>query len=113
MHKLIFICLFTFVSAVSWAQSDVRIPNIFTPNGDEVNDIFTIRADEYAHLTCTIYNRYGSVVYKYFGINGTWDGYTHAGVKVSPGSYFVLVELYKDNATDITETIQVNLTVQY
>jgi gliding motility-associated-like protein len=113
MQKLILILLFSLGTSFSWGQSDVRIPNVFTPNNDAVNDVFKIRADDYVNLTCTIYNRYGSIVYKYFGINGTWDGYTHAGVKVSAGSYFVIVELYKEDPLILTETIQSNLTVQY
>lgn len=93
------------------AQSEISIPNIFTPNEDGVNDVFHIRAEGYQTLECTIVNRYGHPVYKYFGVNGSWDGYTHAGVKVSAGTYFVFLDLIDSNGN--TETKQGTVHVHY
>jgi len=108
--KIIFAVLML-TSVQSFGQEDVQIPNIITPNGDSVNDIFSIRTSNFEQLTCTIFNRHGSPVFRYFGLNGTWDGYTHAGVKVSPGTYFVFVEL--TNSEGVVETRQGTLFVQY
>lgn len=91
-------------------QNVVDIPNIFTPNGDGVNDIFRINASAYEEMTVTIYNRHGEQVYRYYGLNGSWDGFTHAGVKVSPGVYYVFVEV---SAGGTVETDQETLQVQY
>jgi len=110
LYKLIFI-VSLFLSVSGFAQDDVRIPNIFTPDQDGINDVFSIRTNGYENLSCTIFNRYGSTVYRYFGLNGTWDGYTHAGVKVTPGTYFVFVELTDENGTITTS--QGTLQVQY
>ncbi len=105
------VCFLFLATSYSYAQDDVLIPNIITPNDDNLNDVFSIRASGYATLTCTILNRYGQPIYRYFGLNGTWDGYTHAGVKVSAGTYFVYVELTKNDGTN--ETRQGTLQVQY
>lgn len=103
---------FLFLVAVgSYAQNDIVIPNIITPNNDNINDSFSIRAVGYKGLSCTIFNRYGETVYRYYGLNGTWDGYTHAGVKVSAGTYFVFVEFLAEDGT--VETRQSTLQVQY
>lgn len=108
--RLIF-TLLLFVSTATYSQDDVRIPNIMTPNGDNINDLFSIRSQGFVGLTCTIINRYGEPVYRYYGLNGTWDGFTHAGVKVSPGTYFVFVEFELESGEIVTK--QGTLLVQY
>jgi gliding motility-associated-like protein len=99
------------MSVNAYTQSEIKIPNIFTPNGDGVNDIFQIRAEGYQQLECTILNRYGHPVYKYFGVNGSWDGYTHAGVKVSAGTYYVYLSLV--NTSGEVENRQGTVQVQF
>jgi gliding motility-associated-like protein len=112
MNRLgIILFLLLLCSPKIWAQDDVIIPNIITPNDDNLNDVFSIRASGYVALTCTIINRYGEPVYRFYGLNGTWDAYTHAGIKVVAGTYFVYVELEKPDGT--TETRQGTLQVQY
>lgn len=93
MKKILVIALLLLVSTTSFSQDHVEIPNVFTPNDDGVNDFFKIRTDGYSTLKCTIFNRYGSVVYRYFGLNGSWDGRTHAGLECVDGTYFVVLEL--------------------
>ena len=93
MKKIIVIAFLMLVSTVSFSQDHVEIPNVFTPNDDGINDFFQIRTDGYTTLKCTIFNRYGGVVYVFYGLNGTWDGWTHAGMKCTEGTYFVILEL--------------------
>ncbi|MFT4599925.1 MAG: gliding motility-associated-like protein [Arenicella sp.] len=113
MKHLITILLFSFLPFQNgFAQDVVTIPNIFTPDGDGVNDLFKIRdAQAFEELTCTIYNRHGETVYRFYGLNGSWDGYTHAGVKVSAGVYFVLLEVNTSDGTSATQ--QATLQVHY
>lgn len=80
------------VSISSYGQDIAKIPNVFTPNNDGINDVFQIRTIGVDALTVTVYNRYGSVVYRYFGLNGTWDGRNHAGEACVDGTYFVIAE---------------------
>ncbi len=102
-------CLFFAVG--SFAQEIVLAPNIITPNNDGVNDVFTLRGGEFEELSCTIINRYGEIIYRFFGANGTWDGYTHAGVKVVAGTYFVIIEAVTENGEFVAQ--QTSLQVQY
>ena len=100
-----------FCSMGSFNQTSVDMPNVITPNNDGVNDIFTIRTTGFEELTCTIYNRHGAVVYRFFGLNGSWDGFTHAGIKASPGVYFVILEVSTSDGTN--ETRQGTLELMY
>ncbi len=59
------------------------IPNIFTPNGDGINDVFM------KDNLITILDRSGTILYH--GING-WDG-TYKGKIVNRDTYFYLIEL--------------------
>lgn len=93
MKKLIVIAVLMLVSSVSFSQDHVEIPNIFTPNQDGINDFFQIRTEGYSTLKCTIFNRHGGVVYVFYGLNGTWDGVSHAGMECKDGTYFVVLEL--------------------
>jgi len=112
--KLLTTILFAFClwTSASYAQNVVSIPNIFTPNGDGDNDLFRINgAEGYEDLVCTIYNRHGEPVYRFYGVNGWWDGYTHAGVKVSAGVYFVIVEVSSSDGSSAMQ--QATLNVHY
>lgn len=93
MKNLIVIAFLMLFSTVSFSQDHVDIPNIFTPNQDGVNDFFQVRTEGYTTLKCTIFNRHGGVVYVYHGLNGWWDGRTHAGMECVEGTYFVVIEL--------------------
>ncbi|NOQ74513.1 MAG: T9SS type B sorting domain-containing protein [Crocinitomix sp.] len=102
-------CLF--FSIGSFAQDYVQAPNIITPNGDGINDVFFVRLDGVEELSCTIINRYGEIIYRYFGVNGTWDGFTHAGVKVTAGTYFVMIKGVTEDGSIVKS--QTSLQVQY
>lgn len=86
------LCLLFALSVTAKAQDIAEIPNIFTPNNDGINDVFRIRTNGVTALTVSIYNRYGGLVYRYFGLNGTWDGRSHAGEPCVDGTYFVFAE---------------------
>jgi gliding motility-associated-like protein len=94
----------------------VQIPNIFTPNGDEINDIFSIKIKGAKEIKSVFLNRWGSIVYEN-NINiptssatiDLWDGRTFAGEKVSDGVYFYVIELtnMKDEIKIVNGTITI------
>ena len=57
----------------------IRFPNVFTPNGDAINERFLpIEIEQVASLEIEIYSRWGNLVYRSnnledFAVNG-WDG---------------------------------------
>ncbi len=86
--------LFTYIDVVTdtTGLDGIYIPNVFSPNNDGINDIWTIFSQhENTRLEkLTIYDRWGSVVYGkedilLNGIDG-WDGTTN-GKPLNPGVF--------------------------
>jgi gliding motility-associated-like protein len=67
------------------------IPNIFTPNGDSVNDLLCFKTCSKIIKT-TIYNRWGNLVFETDKQNRSWDGRTTSGESCNDGAYFYLIE---------------------
>jgi gliding motility-associated-like protein len=70
------------------------IPNVMTPNGDGINDVFTPgdgpNLGPCAELS--IFDRYGRKVYENLGNDLSWDGRSPAGEACIPAVYvYVLV----------------------
>lgn len=55
---------------------DLTIPNVFTPNGDGINDLFEIlNLEHYPNAQMIIYNRWGQKVFEHPDYyNNWWDG---------------------------------------
>jgi gliding motility-associated-like protein len=67
---------------------EIRIPNVITPNGDDVNDLFKIKGIEDQYWALFLFNRWGTQV-RYFPIyDNTWDGTDQNGRKLSDGVYY-------------------------
>jgi gliding motility-associated-like protein len=74
----------------------IEVPNIFTPNGDQINDVFELTTTNAELVEFTITNRWGSTVYTGSGpgqVTATatppvWDGKID-GQMASEGVYFV------------------------
>lgn len=73
-------------------ESVVIIPNVFTPNGDGVNDLFTITAKFIDEYEMTIFNRWGNVIAQADWLTSGWDGRTSAGVEASTGVYYYVIK---------------------
>ncbi|MDR0802750.1 gliding motility-associated C-terminal domain-containing protein [Fluviicola sp.] len=70
----------------------VFIPNIFTPNNDNINDFFAISIMGGFLEEGFIVNRWGNIIKEFYSDELTWDGKTREGFPVSDGVYtYVLV----------------------
>jgi gliding motility-associated-like protein len=74
-------------------HSAFMIPNVFTPNNDGTNDIFTITGKGIEYVHAEIFNRWGQKEYEWDSINGGWDGYSASGSPASEGTYFFIMEI--------------------
>ena len=70
----------------------IFVPNAFSPNGDNINDVWGIPAlQSYPEAVVTIYNRYGQKIFESLGYTKAWDG-TYKGKKQPMGSYVYLIK---------------------
>jgi gliding motility-associated-like protein len=83
-------------------------PTMITPNFDGLNDLFVINYLEKVYPECevTIFNRWGSVVFKSIGYANPWDG-THKGEKLPIGTYFYNINLNDDNGKEYHGSISI------
>lgn len=65
-----------------------EIPNVFTPNGDLVNDLYEVSLTNAKSFEASIVNRWGNTVYEMTGLEDAWDG-TVNGNSASEGTYFI------------------------
>ncbi len=89
-------------------ETDVYIPNAFTPNNDGTNDVFRVRSNFIDELELIIYNRWGQEVYKSNDLNVGWDG-TFNGKELGPDAYAYYVRVKCVNSETYTKKGNVNL----
>ncbi len=79
----------------------IKIPNVFTPNGDGINDYLEITGlSAYPENTLEVFNRWGNVVYhkdRYGQIGASlWNGNG-----LAEGTYYIALKLKKEGKTII------------
>jgi gliding motility-associated-like protein len=71
---------------------DPMIPNVFSPNGDAINDTWVIKyLETFVNATIKIYNRYGQQVFFAQQYNTPWDG-RYNGQDMPVGVYYFMIE---------------------
>lgn len=71
------------------------IPNVFTPNGDGKNDVFTLNSNAVlgACVSMQVFNRWGQKVFESTGGDLVWGGRNFAGEECVIGTYFYTITL--------------------
>jgi gliding motility-associated-like protein len=78
-------------------HSNAEIPNVFTPNGDQDNDLFYVKATNVSMIEMSIYNRWGKKIHETSGKQAIWDG-NEADQKGAPdGTYFYIITITFNN----------------
>lgn len=83
-------CSFSDSIKVTVSDSQIKVPNVFTPNGDGKNDEFRIAYKSIISFHCWVYNRWGRLVYEWTDPQKGWDGKI-GGKDASPGAYFYVI----------------------
>lgn len=93
----------TFVLDLSGACS-LEVPNVFTPNADQVNDSFGLLSQSgITTLNCTIINRWGNVIRTFDKPNFSWDGTDNANNQVTAGIYFYTITATTSGGLEFTK----------
>ena len=70
------------------------IPNVFTPNGDNINDTWNLENTFlYSDSEIKIFGRYGRLLFKSVGYTTPWDGKSENGNDVPEGAYFYHIDI--------------------
>lgn len=62
--------------------------NVFSPNGDHVNDVIDLSVYKFKELNFVVVNRWGKIVWETNDYNSVWEGNTTSGEMLSEGTYF-------------------------
>ncbi|WP_353129258.1 DUF7507 domain-containing protein, partial [Parapedobacter pyrenivorans] len=75
----------------------LKIPNVFTPNGDGKNDVFEIIGIEgFDLIEVTVVNRWGNEVYRSNNYQNDWDGRS-----LGEGTYYYLITTHKGKIREV------------
>ncbi len=82
-------------------ESELHIPNVFTPDGDKFNNRFIVESKSLRYLSVEVFSRSGMKVYNFYGEGERlrewlgWDGNVNkSSIKASPGVYFYIIRAY-------------------
>lgn len=91
--------------------SDLIVPNVFTPNGDNVNDEFFVKASNLTNIQITIVDRWGHIVFSSESSTGniSWDGKTNKGKDASEGVYYFIIKAKGADGKDFDQTGSLSL----
>jgi gliding motility-associated-like protein len=81
--------------------SELHIPNVFTPDGDGINDRFMVESKSLRYISVEVFSRSGLKVYAFSGEGEslrTWTGWdgtiNNTSVEASPGVYFYIIHAF-------------------
>lgn len=88
------ICSSTDTIHVSFIPCSGFYVNVFTPNGDGVNDIFMFKSKAINQIQCTIQNRWGEKIGEFNDVNNGWNGKNLINNSdCENGTYFYIAEI--------------------
>lgn len=84
----------------------IYIPNSFTPNGDNFNNIwkYSIKGIDLYSFHMKVYNRWGEVVWESFDPENYWDG-SYKGIVAPDGTYTWSLEYDSTTESGLRETL--------
>ena len=73
--------------------SAIYIPNVFTPNGDNINDTWRMPSlNAFPNFELKVYNRYGQIIFEQKNNTPDWNG-RFKGERLPTGTYVYIIDL--------------------
>ena len=69
----------------------LKVPNVFTPNGDQVNDFFEVTTYGTTVYEFSVFTRTGTRIYHSLSPRIIWDGNSLDGKKLQEGIYYYVI----------------------
>jgi gliding motility-associated-like protein len=92
-----------------YCRPEFTVPNVFTPNSDQVNELFEIKGKCIKDFSIEIFNRWGTKVFESNEITESWDGTIKGNDKASEGTYYYIIKTIISDNTEIIEKGYVSL----
>ena len=77
------------------SADDFLAPNVFTPNGDGMNDLYVVSKNPISQYNIKIYDRWGLLMFESSDATAPWDG-KHSGSACVVGTYYYIVSFYDE-----------------
>ncbi len=89
-EPLVYYESYYYVDGVELIEKDLNLSNIFSPNGDGINDYFSF---EFPFEAISIFNRWGLKVFETTDSDNYWNGKTTSGENASDGTYYYVIKI--------------------
>ena len=101
---------YTLKVEVRGTSSISKVPNVFTPNGDNNNDYFFIQSEDIKEFNIVIVDLSGNEVYQSTDVNFKWNGENYEGA-INKGRHFYQIYAVGNDGSEIrlSGPIQINL----
>jgi len=84
-------CIDTLIRMIN-VDYEIDIPNVFTPNGDGLNDFFTIKLPiDGTCVSLDVYDRWGIRMFSNPNFKNDWKGTDDSGNPLNPDTYYYIV----------------------
>jgi len=80
----------------------IFVPNVFSPNGDDVNDVLDVQGSGFESLYFAVYDRWGEKVFETTSIDADWDG-TFNGKALNSATFAYYIEVLYLNGEEYEE----------
>ena len=84
-------CPDTFMLTIDY-NDGILIPNVFTPDGDGINDVWYVPSSGLRQYHIDIFDRWGLKVFETTADEIRWDGHSSAGKLLVDGTYFFILK---------------------
>jgi OOP family OmpA-OmpF porin len=94
-----------YMDDISVTKIDYQIPNVFTPNADNANDVFYFNTEIIKATQLIIYNRWGLKMFESKN-SFSWDGRTTSGEACNAGSYYYIIQTETETYKGFLELVR-------
>ena len=84
-------CKDSLVLKITVNEKEVKMPNIFTPNGDGKHDVLILDPKPLTGYYAVVFDRSGREVARWTNVNKGWDGKLKSGDDAAVGVYYYIV----------------------
>jgi gliding motility-associated-like protein len=74
------------------ASNKIVVPNVFTPNDDNLNDVLEIQTNGKSNYLFRVFSHSGILVFKLESVFIRWGGENLSGLRLNQGVYYYTLE---------------------